>query len=250
MPTSLGTLSSEATQHKNLITILICLALTIITVITFWPLKDCDFINYDDNIYVYENGHVQQGLSLKSIQWAFSAEEAKRLGQWHPVTWLSLMLDYEFFGLNPRGYHLTNLFFHILNTILLFLIFHRMTKALWQSAFIAALFAIHPLHVESVAWVTERKDVLSTFFWMLAMGSYVIYTDCKTVVRYFLTILFFIVGLMAKSMLVTLPFVLILLDYWPLNRLQAVLSTSDSQVKWRSIRRLIEEKLLLFALAG
>ena len=243
-------INQEGIQEKNLILILICSALALLTIITYWPLKDCGFIHLDDNAYVYENGYVQQGLNWKSVQWAFSVESTNRSGHWVPITWLSLMLDHELFGFNPHGYHFTNLFFHILNVILLFLIFHHMTKALWPSAFVAALFAIHPLHVESVAWVTERKDVLSTFLWMLTMESYVLYTERKTVVRYFLTIIFFIVGLMAKSMLLTLPFVLILLDYWPLNRFQTALSTSDSQVARRSIRPLLVEKLPIFALAG
>ena len=128
------------------------------------------------------------------------------------------MLDYQIFGLNPSGYHLINLLFHVLNTLLLFLILRRMTKTLWPSAFVAALFAIHPLHVESVAWITERKDVLSTFFWMLTLGAYSYYVEHPGLRRYFLVFLFFVLGLMAKPMLVTLPFVLLLLDYWPLQR--------------------------------
>jgi len=163
MQTSRGMLSSEASQQKNLIPVLICLTLAILTVITFWSLKDCGFINFDDHRYVYENAYVQSGLNWNSIGQAFSSELAK-VGHWHPVTWLSWMLDYQIFGLNPQGFHLMNLLFHVMNTILLFLIFHRMTKTLWPSAFVACLFAIHPLHVESVAWITERKDVLSTFF--------------------------------------------------------------------------------------
>jgi tetratricopeptide (TPR) repeat protein len=246
MPTSRGPLNSEANHHKNSTLILICLALTIITVITFGQFRDCDFVNYDDNRYVYDNAHVQQGLSWKSMQWAFSFEYIKS-GHWTPIIWLSLMLDHEFFGLNPHGYHLTNLFFHILNTILLFLIFHRMTRALWQSAFIAALFAIHPLHVESVAWVTERKDVLSTFFWMLSMGSYVLYTERKTIKRYLLMTVLFILGLMSKSMLVTLPFVLILLDWWPLGRLHPDL---PMKTQWGQMRQMVWEKLPLFILSG
>jgi tetratricopeptide (TPR) repeat protein len=250
MPTSQGILSSEITQHKNLIPILICLALVLLTIIAFWPLKDCGFINVDDDAYVYKNDYVQQGLSWKSIQWAFSADSSSVAGHWHPITWLSLMLDYEFFGLNPYGYHLTNLFFHILNAILLFLIFHRMTKAIWQSAFVAALFAIHPLHVESVAWVTERKDVLSTFFWMLTMGTYVFYVERKTFSRYFIILVFFMVGLMSKAMLVTLPFVLVLLDYWPLNRFQATQPSSDRLGKWHRVRGLVWEKIPIFILSG
>jgi tetratricopeptide (TPR) repeat protein len=229
--------------------ILICIGLVWITLAAYWSTGSFQFINFDDNVYVYDNGHVQSGLSWNGVQWAFSADSSK-VGHWHPITWLSLMLDYKFFGLNPSGYHLMNLLFHILNTILLFLIFHRMTKALWQSAFVAALFAIHPLHVESVAWVTERKDVLSTFFWMLTMGAYVFYVEHKTFSRYFIILVLFTVGLMSKAMLVTLPFVLVLLDYWPLNRFQAALSTSDSQGKWSGLRKVIVEKLPLFALTG
>jgi protein O-mannosyl-transferase len=222
MPTSQGTLSSEKTQNNNFIPVLICLALTTLTVITFWSLKDCGFISFDDNRYVYENAYVQSGLNWNSIIQVFSSELAKLSGHWHPVTWLSLMLDYQIFGLNPHGYHLINLLFHVMNTILLFLIFRRMTKSLWPSAFVAALFAIHPLHVASVAWITERKDVLSTFFWMLTMGAYSYYVEHPGFRRYFFVLLFFIMGLMTKPMLVTLPFVLLLLDYWPLQRFQEV----------------------------
>jgi Tfp pilus assembly protein PilF len=222
MPASQGMLSSETAQHKNLIPILICLALAILTIITFWSLKDCGFINFDDTVYVYENAYVQSGLNWNSIIQAFSSELVELSGHWHPVTWLSLMLDYQIFGLNPQGYHLMNLLFHVMNTILLFLIFHRMTEKLWPSAFVACLFAIHPLHVESVAWITERKDVLSTFFFMLTMGAYSYYVEHRGLRRYFFVLLFFVLGLMAKPMLVTLPFVLLLLDYWPLQRFQAI----------------------------
>jgi protein O-mannosyl-transferase len=220
MSTSPRTLNSEATQHKNLTPALICLALAILTIITFWSLKDCGFINFDDDKYVYENAYVQSGLNANSIGQAFSSKLVEKSGNWHPVTWLSLMLDYSIFGLNPFGYHLINLLFHVMNTLLLFLILHRMTKSLWQSAFVACLFAIHPLHVESVAWIAERKDVLSTFFWMLTMGAYSYYVEHPGFRRYFFVLLFFILGLMAKPMLVTLPFVLLLLDYWPLQRFQ------------------------------
>jgi tetratricopeptide (TPR) repeat protein len=222
MPTSQGMLSSKATQHNILIPVLICLALAILTVTTFWPLKDCGFINMDDRPYVYENAYVQSGLNWYSIIQAFSSELAEKVCHWHPLTWLSLMLDYQIFGLNPQGFHLINLLFHVMNTILLFLVLHRMTKTLWPSAFVACLFAIHPLHVESVAWIAERKDVLSTFFWMLTMGAYSYYVEHPGFRRYSLVLLFFVLGLMAKSMLVTLPFVLLLLDYWPLHRFQEI----------------------------
>jgi tetratricopeptide (TPR) repeat protein len=286
MPTSQGMLSSETTQHKKLIPALICLALAILTIITFWSLKDCGFINLDDNIYVYKNAYVQSGLNWNSISQAFSSELAEKGGFWHPVTWLSLMLDYQIFGLNPHGYHLRNLLFHVMNTILLFLVLHRMTKTLWASAFVACLFAIHPLHVESVAWIAERKDVLSTLFWMLTMGAYSYYVEHPGLRRYFFVLLFFILGLMAKPMLVTLPFVLLLLDYWPLQRFKAIkpdhkiqpevskLLTSDKQkrkskknnavalketleikkstdpeYKWSLIYPLLWEKVPLFILA-
>ena len=162
LPTSRGMFSPKATQHKILIPVLICLSLAILTVITFWFLKDCGFINLDDHMYVYKNAYVQSGLNWNNIgqAFSFSSELVKKSSNWHPVTWLSLMLDYQIFGLNPSGYHLINLLFHVMNTVLLFLIFRRMTKTLWPSAFVAALFAIHPLHVESVAWIAERKDVL------------------------------------------------------------------------------------------
>jgi tetratricopeptide (TPR) repeat protein len=222
MPTSRGTLSSEATQQKNLMPVLICLALAILTVITFWSLKDCGFINFDDPIYVYGNAHVQSGLNRDSIIQAFSSELVEKSSNWHPLTWLSLMLDYSIFGLNPSGFHLINLLFHVMNTLLLFLILRRMTKTLWPSAFVACLFAIHPLHVESVAWITERKDVLSTFFWMLTLGAYSYYVESPGFRRYVLVFLFFALGLMAKPMLITLPFVLLLLDYWPLRRFSEV----------------------------
>jgi len=247
MPAFQGTLSSKVTRQKNLIPILICLFLAIITVITFWPLKDCGFINFDDNFYVYENAYVQSGLNWNSITQAFSSELVKISGNWHPLTWLSLMLDYSIFGLNPQGFHLINLLFHVLNTILLFLILRRMTKTLWPSAFVAAVFAIHPLHVESVAWISERKDVLSTFFWMLTMGAYSYYVEHPGFRRYLFVLLFFVLGLMAKPMLVTLPFVLLLLDYWPLRRFHEI-KPVDPEYNWSLIYPLLREKVPLFVL--
>ncbi len=197
--------------------LLICFFLITAILIIFWQVKDFDFINLDDLQYVTENPPVQSGLSLKGIAWAFTTTHASN---WHPLTWLSHMLDVQLFRLKPGWHHLVNVLFHILNTVLLFLVFNRMTRALWQSAFVAALFAFHPLHVESVAWVAERKDVLSTFFWMLTMGAYVFYVEKPDTKKYLLALGFFALGLMAKPMLVTLPFVLLLLDYWPLNRFQ------------------------------
>jgi tetratricopeptide (TPR) repeat protein len=196
---------------------MICIALSITTVAVYWQVGNHEFISFDDNDYVTENRYVQDGITLKGIVWAFAAPHAHN---WHPLTWLSHMLDCQVFGLKAGRHHLVNLFFHIANTLLLFLILHRMTNALWQSAFVAGLFALHPLHVESVAWVAERKDVLSTLFWMLTMGAYVYYVERPGYKRYLFVLIFFVLGLMSKPMLVTLPFVLLLLDYWPLNRPQ------------------------------
>jgi tetratricopeptide (TPR) repeat protein len=207
-------MNSMPTKYSS---ILIPLALVLITFIVFYQVHSFNFINYDDNVYVYENPHVQAGITPQSVKWAFTTGYANF---WHPLTWLSHMLDWELFGANPAGHHLTTLFFHIANTLLLFIVLKQMTQAPWRSAFVATLFALHPLHVESVAWVTERKDVLSTFFWLLTMCAYVRYVNHRKAVNYLLIVLFFILGMMAKPMLVTLPFVLMLLDYWPLNRFQ------------------------------
>jgi len=224
----------------------ICLFLFIVILAVYWRITSHEFINYDDGLYVTENLNVQAGLTLESIKWAFTTDHA---ANWHPLTWLSHMLDIEIHGLNPMGHHLTNLQIHIVNSILLFLVLKMMTGALWQSSFVAALFALHPLHVESVAWVAERKDVLSTFFWILSMWAYVRYVRHPEKKRYFLLILFFILGLMAKPMLVTLPFVLLLLDFWPLSRLQPT-AQENSYSSYKSLKPLIVEKLPLFLLAA
>jgi len=207
-----GTLDIRA----HLPTILVCLVLIAATYAVYWNVTGHTFINLDDNLYVYENRHVQNGITLDSITWAFTTTHASN---WHPLTWLSHMLDSELYGLNPRGHHLTNLLVHIVNTLLVFFVLRRLTGTLWRSGFVAALFALHPLHVESVAWVAERKDVLSTLFWMLTIWAYTWYVERPKLTRYLLTLLTFALGLMAKPMLVTLPFVLMLLDYWPLGRL-------------------------------
>ncbi len=232
----------------------VCLFLVIVTLAVYWQVGNHSFVNYDDNLYVYENPYVQAGLTIENIMWAFIATYAKN---WHPLTWLSHMLDCQLYGINPGWHHLTNVILHIVNTLLLFLVLRKMTGAFWQSGFVAALFALHPLHVESVAWVSERKDVLSTFFWMLTMWSYAWYVQRPGYVerpgnnRYYLVLLFFFMGLMAKPMLVTLPFVLLLLDYWPLNRFQHGQSggISDSEQRWLALR-LIWEKVPLLLLAA
>ena len=197
--------------------ILVCLVLVVATGLAYWQVLHHDFVNFDDHYYVTENDRVQAGLTPEGFIWAFTTTDASN---WHPLTWLSHMLDCELYGLNPGGHHLTNLLFHLASTLLLFIVFTRMTAALWRSALVAILFALHPLHVESVAWVAERKDVLSTLFWILTMWAYLHYVRHGGFKRYLLVLVAFTLGLMAKPMLVTLPFVLLLLDYWPLGRYQ------------------------------
>jgi len=177
--------------------------------------QDHEFINFDDDIYITNNLNVQAGLTSKSVLWAFTNFDT---GSWFPVTWFSHILDYQLYGLHAKGHHLTSLFLHIANALILFIVLSRMTGKLWQSGFVAAMFAFHPLNVESVAWAAERKNVLSTLFWLMTMWAYIHYAEKPTVKRYGLVFLFFTLGLMSKPMLVTLPFVLLLLDYWPLVR--------------------------------
>jgi protein O-mannosyl-transferase len=219
--------------------ILISLCLVLMVLLSFQEVRNNDFINFDDLSYVTENTHVQGGLSYEGFMWAMATSHASN---WHPLTWLSLMADYELFWLNPAGYHWTNLLFHMANTVLLLLVLNGMTGALLRSVFVAALFAVHPLHVESVAWIAERKDVLSAFFWMLTMGAYVRYVRHPGLSRYLAVLLAFILGLMAKPMLVSLPFVLLLLDYWPLRRFRFG--------ELSGLSRLIVEKVPLFIFSG
>jgi len=230
----------EQTAEKKYV-FLICLGLALATIAVYLQVYNFEFINLDDFEYVTKNEHVTGGLTLKGIKWAFTTFHASN---WHPLTWLSLMLDCQLSDANSQVCHITNVLFHIANTLLLFLVFKKMTGCLWRSAFVAGAFALHPLHVESVAWVSERKDVLSTFFWLLTMWAYVNYTKHKSPGKYALILLFFILGLMSKPMLVTLPFVLLLLDYWPLSRLKLE--------KLEDFRRqrigLLIEKLPLFVL--
>ncbi|SPF31236.1 putative TPR domain protein [Syntrophobacter sp. SbD1] len=218
-PTELprGSSAGEGFMSKNKV-LLIYILLTVATLAAFWQVTRCDFISLDDPLYVTENPHIANGITAESVRWAFNSIYA---GFWHPLTMISLMLDVQLFGSNPHGYHLTNLLFHIASTLLLFFVLNRMTNAPWRSAFVAALFALHPLHVESVAWVAERKDVLSAFFWMLTLAAYVFYVERPRLRTYLCVLALFIMGLMAKPMLVTLPFIMLLLDYWPLQRLGA-----------------------------
>ncbi len=200
--------------------IIIYIVLAIATTMVYWQVNQYNFVNIDDDIYVTANSHVQSGITFDGVRWAFSTLWDKyRQEYWIPLTWLSLMLDYQLFGLKAGGYHVTNLILHVISTLLLFWLFCRMTKAVWRSAFVAALFALHPLHVESVVWVTERKDVLSAFFWIMTICLYVYYTEKPVIQRYGLVLFSFVLALLSKPMVVTLPLVLMLLDYWPLNRL-------------------------------
>jgi Flp pilus assembly protein TadD len=242
---------------KKTYVFLICLALVLAIIIAFEPVSSCGFVGYDDYQYVTGNPRVQAGITLDSVVWAFTTSYKSN---WHPLTWLSYMLDCQLFGLNPFWHHFVNLLFHIVNTLLLFEIFRRMTGLLWRSAFVAALFALHPVHVESVAWVAERKDVLSGFFWMLTIAAYMWYVRRRCLMRYLLVVLLFCLGLMAKPMLVTLPFVLLLLDFWPLGRFRRAgqnqhessihTEPAGSDSHTASLGGLILEKIPLFVLSA
>jgi tetratricopeptide (TPR) repeat protein len=226
--------------------LLICLGLTLATTIAYEHVRLNDFVSYDDERYVTDNAHVQVGITAASASWAL---RTTYFNTWHPLTWLSHMLDVELYGMNPAGHHLTNVVLHILNTLLLLGLLSHMTGRLWPSTFVAALFALHPLHVEAVAWVSERKELLSTFFGLLSMWAYVGYARRGGVGRYLLTAVLLALGLMAKPMLVTLPLVFLLLDYWPLQR--TPFGPSDEIIfPKRSISRLLLEKVPLLALSA
>jgi Tfp pilus assembly protein PilF len=204
---------NENYSGKIAVLISICLALTVL--IIYSPLQKFSFVSFDDATYVKDNPHVKAPLSLETLRWAFTSNDS---ANWHPLTWLSLAIDYQVFKNWAGGFHLVNILFHILNTILLFYLFKYMTNLLWPGFFIAAAFALHPMHVESVAWIAERKDVLSTFFWFLTMIAYVKFVKDRKIKWYLSALTFFIFGLLSKPMLVTLPLVLLLIDYWPLER--------------------------------
>ena len=236
----------------------ICLFLIFFVLVAYGQVKNFTFIDYDDSVYVTENHHVQAGITVEGFLWAFKFNEQTFYSYWQPLTWLSHMLDVQLYGMKPGYHHLTNVFFHIANTLLLFLLFHTITGKLWQSTLVASLFALHPLNVESVVWVAERKNVLSTFFWMLTMLSYAWYVKQPVMYRYFLTILSFTLGLMTKPMLVTLPFILILLDFWPLKRFEIGKAHSFDHVMPKSsiccarlplFFRLLSEKIPLLFLS-
>ena len=242
-------------NHEQRLSRLICLALVLGTLAAYGRVLTCGFTNYDDPAYITENIHVEPGLSASGVEWAFTTGHASN---WHPLTWISHMADCQIFGLRPAGHHAVNLLFHLTNTLLLFGVLKRMTGAMWRSACVAALFAWHPLHVESVAWLSERKDVLSAFFWLLTMGAYACYVAARakqipvaSEVRkhYVLTLIFFVLGLLCKPMLVTLPFALLLLDYWPLRRILVSREMGATASGAVPLRQALLEKAPMMALA-
>ncbi len=224
------------------------MALVIITLIVYWGIWSASFADIDDNAAVRDNAQVREGITPKNIKLAFSTN---LLGNYIPLTMLSHMLDSEIYGMNAGGHHLTSLLIHIVNALLLFIVLFKMTGALWRSWAVAALFAIHPLHVESVAWISERKDVLCALFWFLGLLAYSCFVQKRTAPRYFLVVLAFILGLLSKAMIITFPFVLLLLDFWPLERWNPLRADSTGEAgcsRFSGLGNLLLEKLPLFLL--
>lgn len=222
------------------------LLLATLTVILFLPVTSHEFINFDDSIYITQNPHIQNGLTIESLLWAFTTTYANF---WHPLTWLSHCLDVHLFGLDAGMHHLINLLLHSINSALLFLVLSIMTGTLWRSLLVAVLFAIHPLHVESVAWAAERKDTLSTLFWLLTMGAYIWYTKRPDWLRFLPVLLGFTLGMLAKPILVVLPFALLLLDFWPLNRFGGSPAMLTAPLVRKHLPALIAEKTPLLLIA-
>ena len=225
---------------------LILFLLVASTIIAFIPVTQSGFVNYDDPGYVTANQHVRSGLSAAAIAWAFTSTVETN---WHPLTWISHQLDCTLFGMDPWFHHAMNLLLHVVSTILLFMAFERMTGEIWKSAFVAFVFALHPLHVQSVAWIAERKDVLSGLFWMLALLAYVEYRKHPTRSRYLSVLVIFALGLLSKPMLVTLPFVFILIDYWPLDHFHPFKETLPPGTRWSEFGRNLREKTPFFILS-
>jgi protein O-mannosyl-transferase len=226
------------------------LVLVIATLALYYPVNNHPFVNYDDTLYVTDNMHVQAGMEWDTVKWAFTTYDE---ANWHPLTWLSHALDCQLFELNPAGHHDVNLLLHVLNVLLLFWVLYRATGFAGRSFMVAALFALHPINVQTVAWVAERKNVLSMLFFLLALGAYQWYTRQPRVGRYAVVAVLFALGLMAKPQVITLPCVLLLWDYWPLHRMS--LRTRQpgevpTGVPTKSVYALVEEKFPLFAIAG
>lgn len=231
------------TGAKMRILVLTCIALFIVTMAVYMQTGNYQFV-YDDKDYVTNNLHVASGITGENIMWAFTSTHS---ANWHPITWLSHMADVQLFGMDPRGHHLTNVVIHTVSSLLLLLLLFRVTGAPWQSSFVAALFALHPLHVESVAWVAERKDVLSAFFWFLTLLLYAEYAAKRKPALYLFTLFSFVLGLMSKPMLVTLPIVMLLMDFWPLGRFKHEVQEQEPNNLTGRVRALITEKIPFFA---
>jgi tetratricopeptide (TPR) repeat protein len=233
-------------------TLLICTCLAIAVIAVYYPVSSHPFINYDDDVYILHNSHIKAGLSLATTSWAFTSFYASN---WHPLTWLSHAADYEFFGLDAGKQHDVNLLLHVINVLLLFWVLWRATGYIGRSAMVAALFAIHPINVETVAWIAERKNLLSMMFFLLALGAYTWYARSPRLARYLTVAVLFALGLMSKPQVITLPFVLLLWDYWPLQRLSQPRQTTSStvgveQLPSRPLSGLVVEKLPLLALSA
>jgi tetratricopeptide (TPR) repeat protein len=246
-PAGSGVLGSPQKQ-KLVLSVLLIVA----TVVLYYPAENHPFVNYDDNLYVTENAHVTSGLHWETLKWAFTTFDE---GNWHPLTWLSHAADVQFYGLNPAGHHDTNLFLHVLNVVLLFWVLQQATGYIGRSAMVAALFALHPINVETVVWIAERKNLLSMTFLLLALGAYRRYALKPDVGRYSVVALLFALGLMAKPQVITLPFVLLLWDYWPLRRISfaghhTLRETETADIPERTFSQIVLEKFPLFALSA
>jgi tetratricopeptide (TPR) repeat protein len=245
----------DKTASKKYLSGIICAVLVLLVLATFEPVRHNGFVDYDDNAYIVSNPHIQSGITYTSLVWALTSGYA---ANWHPLTWLSHLLDIEMFGLNPVWHHTHNIVLHTASVLLLFLVLRNMTGSLWRSAFVAAVFGVHPLRVESVAWAAERKDVLYVFLWMLTLLAYFYYTRHDNLLRYMAVVVCLCLGLMAKPMMVTLPIVCLLLDVWPLSRIRSGLlttgypeqagQTQDSLCRPVSLSQSIIEKIPLFML--
>lgn len=242
MPASVGKTSGKNSYAAS--TVFLCVLLAVIVSAVYMQVGNHEFLNFDDGEYVMDNPHITSGITGKNIIWAFTSVDA---ANWHPITWFSHMADVQFYGMNPRGHHLTNVFIHTVSSLFLFLLLFRLTGTLWQCLFVATLFALHPLHVESVAWVAERKDVLSTLFWFITLLLYSEYVAKRKPALYVFSLFAFILGLMSKPMLVTLPVVMLLMDFWPLNRFRHwEKGQGPHQLLNRAIA-LVKEKIPYFA---
>jgi hypothetical protein len=218
--------------------LILCLLLVLVTLALYNPITHAPFLNYDDNIYVTENAQVQAGLTASTIRWCFLTPKAY---DWHPLTWLSYAVDAEIFGMNPAGYHLVNVLLHATNAVLLFLILEAATGFAWRSLAVSTLFALHPINVESVAWIAERKNVLSMLFFLIALAAYGWYARRPGIGRYLTVTLAYVFALMSKAQVITFPFALLLLDYWPLCRLNNNFAAAQDRAEFAR-RRLLHSR--------